>query len=55
MKKILQISKNMLPTLRIAQSIGLVLNRSSGSFGNVGCFSAHPLKNKRNRMVIKRK
>ena len=48
MKKILQISKKYkLPIIEdCAQSIGSkYMNKSSGSFGNVGCFSAHPLKN----------
>lgn len=48
MKKILQIShKYKLPIIEdCAQSIGSkYMNKSSGSFGNVGCFSAHPLKN----------
>lgn len=48
MKKILQISKKYkLPIIEdCAQSIGSkYMNKSSGSFGSVGCFSAHPLKN----------
>ena len=48
MKKILQISKKYKLSIieDCAQSIGSkYMNKSSGSFGNVGCFSAHPLKN----------
>lgn len=48
MKKILNISqKYNLPIIEdCAQSIGSkYMNKSSGSFGKIGCFSAHPLKN----------
>jgi len=48
MKKIMQISKKYnIPVIEDgAQSIGSkYMNKPSGSFGSVGCFSAHPLKN----------
>ena len=48
MDKILEIAKeyNLLVIEDSAQSIGSVFNgQMSGSFGDAGCFSAHPLKN----------
>ena len=48
MNEILKISnKNNIPIIEdCAQSIGSkYFNKPSGSFGKVGCFSAHPLKN----------
>ncbi len=48
MKKITQISKKYnIPVIEdAAQSIGSrYMNRSAGSIGKIGCFSAHPLKN----------
>jgi dTDP-4-amino-4,6-dideoxygalactose transaminase len=48
MKKIMQISKKYnIPVIEDgAQSIGSkYMNKPSGSFGDIGCFSAHPLKN----------
>jgi dTDP-4-amino-4,6-dideoxygalactose transaminase len=48
MKEILQISKNYgVPIVEdAAQSIGSkYFDKKAGSFGSIGCFSAHPLKN----------
>ena len=48
MKKIIQLSKKYsIPIIEdSAQSIGSkYFNKPSGSFGTIGCFSAHPLKN----------